>query len=71
MDFVGVDDDLSGYKVVIAPMLYMCKDGYDEKIRSFVKAGGTFLTSYFSGYRYTAKLTLNCSALQLNLGDNK
>ena len=50
MDFVGVDDDLSGYKVVIAPMLYMCKDGYDEKIRSFVKAGGTFLTSYFSGY---------------------
>ncbi len=50
MDFVGVDDDLSGYKVVIAPMLYMCKDGYDEKIRDFVKAGGTFLTSYFSGY---------------------
>ena len=50
MDFVGVDNDLSGYKVVIAPMLYMCKDGYDEKIRSFVKAGSTFLTSYFIGY---------------------
>ena len=50
MDFVGVDDELSGYKVVIAPMLYMCKDGYDEKIRAYVKEGGTFVTSYFSGY---------------------
>lgn len=50
VDFVGVDDDLSGYSLVIAPMLYMCKDGFDQKIRMFVKNGGTFLTTYFSGY---------------------
>ena len=50
VDMVGVEDDISGYKLLIAPMLYMCKDGFDEKVRSFVKNGGTFVTTYFSGY---------------------
>lgn len=50
MDIIGVKDDLKAYEFVIAPMLYMCKDGFDEKIRKFVKKGGTFLTTYFSGY---------------------
>ncbi|MCM1184381.1 MAG: beta-galactosidase [Roseburia sp.] len=50
VDIVSVEDDLSGYKLVIAPMLYMCKDGFDEKIREYVRGGGAFLTTYFSGY---------------------
>lgn len=50
VDIIGVKDDLKAYEFVIAPMLYMCKDGFDEKIRKFVKKGGTFLTTYFSGY---------------------
>lgn len=50
VDLVSVEDDYSAYRLVIAPMLYMCKDGFDEKIRSFVKEGGHFLTTYFSGY---------------------
>lgn len=50
VDVISVEDDLSKYSLVIAPMLYMCKDGFDEKLRSFVKAGGSFLTTYFSGY---------------------
>ena len=50
VDFIGTEDDLAPYALVLAPMLYMCKDGYDGKIRAYVKAGGTFLTSYFSGY---------------------
>jgi beta-galactosidase len=49
VDLVSVTDDLSAYKLVIAPLLYMCKDGFDEKIRTYVQAGGTFVTSYFSG----------------------
>ena len=36
-DIVSVEDDLSQYKLVIAPMLYMSKDGFDEKIRNYVK----------------------------------
>lgn len=50
VDIIGAEDDLSKYKVVVAPVLYMVKDGYDEKIRSFVQNGGSFLTTFFSGY---------------------
>ena len=50
VDMVSVEEDLSGYQILIAPLLYMCKDGYDEKIGKFVSQGGTFVTTYFSGY---------------------
>lgn len=50
VDMIGVEDDLSRYDLVIAPVLYMVKTGYDEKIRSYVKSGGRFLTTFFSGY---------------------
>ena len=47
---IGVEDDLSAYSLVIAPVLYMVKSGYDEKLRDYVKNGGHFLTTFFSGY---------------------
>ncbi len=50
VDIISVKDDLSKYKLVIAPMLYMCKKGYDQTIRSYVENGGTFVTTTFSGY---------------------
>lgn len=50
VDIVGEEDDLSAYKVVVAPVLYMTKPGVDERIRAFVRAGGTFVTTFFSGY---------------------
>lgn len=49
VDLISVEDDLDPYQVVIAPLLYMTKGTYDEKIRAFVQNGGTFITSYFSG----------------------
>lgn len=50
VDLISPDADLTGYKLVLAPMLYMTKDGFDERVRSYVEQGGNFLTSYFSGY---------------------
>lgn len=50
VDIISVTDDLSIYRLVTAPLLYMCKEGFDEKVRSYVKDGGRFLTTYFSGY---------------------
>lgn len=50
VDMIGVEDDLSPYSLVIAPVLYMVKTGYDEKLRSYVRNGGRFLTTFFSGY---------------------
>ncbi len=49
VDVIGTEDELSPYKVVIAPLLYMVKSGYDAKIRRFTESGGTFVTTYFSG----------------------
>jgi beta-galactosidase len=49
VDLVSVDADLSPYKVVIAPILYMVKPGYAKKIEKFVENGGTFLTTFLSG----------------------
>lgn len=50
VDIISVKDDLSGYSLVVAPLLYMVKSGHDEKLRSFVQNGGRFLTTFFSGY---------------------
>lgn len=47
---IPMDEDLSRYKVIVAPILYMVKPGMDEKLRRFVAAGGTLVTTYFSGY---------------------
>ncbi len=48
-DIVSVDADLNQYKAVIAPTLKMVKPGFSEKIGSYVKNGGVFVSSYFSG----------------------
>ena len=50
VDMISPEDDFSGYKLIIAPVFYMVKEGADEKVRNYVKAGGRFLTTYFSGY---------------------
>ncbi len=48
-DIVSPQADLAGYAVVIAPVFTMIKTGMAEKLTDFVRAGGTFLTTYFSG----------------------
>jgi len=49
VDMIGVDDPLDQYSLVIAPVLYMTKKGYAQKIEDFTAAGGTFVTTFFSG----------------------
>ena len=50
VDVIGTDADFSKYKLIIAPMLYMNKNGFDEKLRNYIREGGNFVTSFFSGY---------------------
>ncbi|MDO5337454.1 MAG: beta-galactosidase [Eubacteriales bacterium] len=50
VDIIGMEDSLSSYKMVLAPLLYMTKGSFDEKIRAYVKKGGIFLTTFFSGF---------------------
>lgn len=49
VDVIFPDSDLSGYEIIIAPMLYMVKQDFAAKLETFVKNGGTFVTTYFSG----------------------
>lgn len=41
--------DLSAYKLIIAPMLYMVQKDVAEKLTAYVEAGGTLVTTYLSG----------------------
>ncbi|MCL2865130.1 MAG: beta-galactosidase [Lachnospiraceae bacterium] len=49
VDVISMVQDLSKYKLVVAPMLYMFRAGIEEKIRTFVKGGGHFVLGYWSG----------------------
>lgn len=49
VDMISTDQDLSNYSIVIAPVLYMVKPGMADKLERFVKNGGSFVTTFFSG----------------------
>jgi beta-galactosidase len=49
VNFVKPSDDLSSYKLVIAPALYMLHPGVADNLEQYVSNGGTLVTSFFSG----------------------
>lgn len=49
VDFIDEECDLSGYKLVVAPMLYMLRAGFEEKLKTFVQSGGTLIGTYQTG----------------------
>lgn len=50
VDVVSTSRDLSPYKLVIAPQLWMLAPGVAQRIARFVEAGGTFVATYYTGY---------------------
>jgi len=57
VDVINQDCDLTPYRLVVAPMLYMVRPGVAERIEAFVQAGGTFVTTYLSGVVNESDLT--------------
>jgi len=49
VDFAKPTDDLSAYKLVLAPALYMTTAEAAANLESYVAQGGTLLTTFFSG----------------------
>ena len=49
VDIIDMSCDFSNYKLVVAPMLYMQREGIVEKLRTFVEKGGTLVGTYWSG----------------------
>lgn len=49
VDVPDMESGLTGYKLIAAPMLYLCRAGIQDKLKDFVRAGGTLLGTYWSG----------------------
>lgn len=68
-DIIDSTADLSGYRLVIAPMLYQFRSGIQEKLRSFVKNGGTLVTTCFTGVADETDLCFLGEATEEKLSD--
>jgi beta-galactosidase len=49
VDVLGSEDDFTGYKLLVAPMLYLLKPGVAERLTAFVQAGGTLVGTFLTG----------------------
>jgi beta-galactosidase len=57
VDLIDSTRDFDGYSVLVAPMLYLLRNGTPEAIEAFVKRGGTFVATYATGYVNETDLT--------------
>ncbi|HTJ65895.1 MAG TPA: beta-galactosidase [Actinospica sp.] len=49
VDFAHPGSDLSGYKLIVVPQMYLCREQWAKNLRDYVTGGGTLVVSYFSG----------------------
>ena len=49
VDILPYEAELNKYRLIVAPMLYMAKEGVAERLRDFVKNGGVLVTTVMSG----------------------
>jgi len=56
VDFLKPGDDLSGYKLVLAPCLYIMPDGLAKRINDYVRAGGVFFCDQRTGVKDSSGL---------------
>ncbi|WP_020620761.1 beta-galactosidase [Paenibacillus daejeonensis] len=49
VDVIGSEDDFSPYKLIIAPMLYLCREETGRKLEALVERGGLLVVTYWSG----------------------
>lgn len=49
VNMISVDSDYSRYKLIVAPVFYMIKDGVKESLENYVSNGGILILTYMSG----------------------
>ena len=49
-DVVDETRPLDGYKVLAAPMAFLLRPGFAERVKDFVRNGGTLVATYMTGY---------------------
>jgi beta-galactosidase len=50
VDIIDQTSDLSPYKAVIAPMVFLLREGFAERLTAFAREGGLVYLTYMSGY---------------------
>ena len=50
VDIVGMDDDLSPYKLVVAPMAFSLRPIFAQRVKDYVAGGGALVTGYLAGW---------------------
>ena len=50
LDVIESLSDFSKYRLLVCPMLFLLKPGVAERLKQFVSAGGTLVSTYLSGY---------------------
>lgn len=49
VDILNGDTPLDGYDVILAPSLYLLRDGLADRLEAFVERGGTLVATYLTG----------------------
>ncbi len=49
VDIIDQEQSFDGYKLIVAPMMYMVKEGVSPRLEQFVREGGILVGTYFSG----------------------
>lgn len=49
VDVINMDYDLADYELIAAPLNYLYKEGYAGRVEEFVRNGGSYVTTYWSG----------------------
>lgn len=49
VDIIDMTYELDKYQLVIAPVNYMYRGDYKDRVRAYVKNGGNYVTTYWSG----------------------
>jgi beta-galactosidase len=49
VNVIDSEQPFDGYKLLVAPMLYMLRPGVASRIAEFVRKGGTFVATYLTG----------------------
>lgn len=50
VDLVPVDADLSGYRAVVTPALYLLEKDTAQKLTTYVESGGSWVATFLTGY---------------------
>lgn len=60
VDVIDQTVDISTYKLVVAPMLYLFLPGTHEKIKEYIANGGIFVMTFYSGIVNENDLAFEC-----------